>query len=385
MRVAVIHDWLVAKGGAERVLAAILECYPQAEVFTVVDFMAESDRAFLRGHRVHTSFVQNLPFARRRYRAYLPLMPLAVESFDLTDFDLVISSSASVAKGVLCGPDQLHVCYIHSPMRYAWELQHQYLRESKLEHGLRGAIARLMLHNMRLWDARTANGVDTFVSNSHFISRRVRRTYRRESIVVYPPVDTRFFEPGAAPREEFYLTASRLVPYKCVGTIMDAFAAMPERKLLVIGDGPDFRRLKARAPSNVTMLGHQSSEALRDHLQRAKAFVFAALEDFGIAPVEAQACGTPVLAYGKGGVTESVIDGRTGLWFDEQSVPAIVDVVERFERSTIAANTHGIRANALRFGIERFKDQLRNSIDAELVRRDHAVEAVPLSRSVAGF
>ena len=383
MRVAVVHDWLVARGGAERVLAAILECYPQAEVFTVVDFMSEADRGFLRGHRVHTSFVQHLPFARHRYRAYLPLMPFAVESLDVTPFDLVISSSASVAKGVLCTPDQLHVCYIHSPMRYAWELQHQYLHESGLTQGVRSALARLMLHRMRLWDARTANGVDVFVSNSRFIARRVWRTYRRESTVIYPPVDTAFFEPGEASREDFYVTASRLVPYKRVGLIVDAFAAMPQRRLVVIGDGPELERLRARAPGNVTVLGRQSNEVLRDHLRRARAFVFAALEDFGIAPVEAQACGTPVLAFGSGGATETVVDGRTGLWFREQTVDSIVDVVERFERSTIAANAAGIRANAQRFGTDRFKEQLRSFVERELAERAAALSEDELGRSVA--
>jgi glycosyltransferase involved in cell wall biosynthesis len=368
MRVAVIHDWLVAKGGAERVLEAILECYPEAEVFTTVDFMAEPERAFLRRHRVHVSFVQRLPFAKRRYRSYWPLMPLAVESFDVSSFDLVISSSASVAKGVLCKPEQMHVCYIHSPMRYAWDLQNEYLREANLDRGLRGVLARLTLQRMRQWDAHTANGVDVFISNSRFVAQRVWRAYRRESAVIYPPVDTTYFEPGHAPREDFYLTASRLVPYKRVGLIVDAFAAMPQRRLVVIGDGPEFAQLARRAPANVTMLGHQPAETLRDRMQRARAFVFAALEDFGIAPVEAQACGTPVLAYGRGGVTESVVDGRTGLWFAEQSAAAIVDAVERFERSTVAANVAGIRANAVRFGAARFREQLREAVGAELAR-----------------
>lgn len=373
MRVAVVHDWLMVKGGAERVLEAILQCYPQAEVFTVVDFMNASDRDFLRDHRVHTSFVQWLPFARRRYRSYLPLMPLAVESLDVTGFDLVISSSASVAKGVLCGPDQLHVCYIHSPMRYAWDLQHEYLRDAGLEQGFSGALARLMLQGMRGWDVRSANGVDVFVSNSQFIARRVWRTYRRESKVVYPPVDTAFFDPGEAQREDFYLTASRLVPYKQVARIIEAFGTMPERQLVVIGDGPELKRLRARAPDNVSLLGYQPADVLRDHMRRARAFIFAAREDFGIAPVEAQACGTPVLAFGEGGVTETVVDGRTGLLFREQSAGAIVDVVERFERSLIAANTAAIRANALRFGMDRFKDQLRACIDGELANRSETM------------
>jgi glycosyltransferase involved in cell wall biosynthesis len=254
-------------------------------------------------------------------------------------------------------------------MRYAWDLQHEYLRDAGLEQGFSGALARLMLQGMRGWDVRSANGVDVFVSNSQFIARRVWRTYRRESKVVYPPVDTAFFDPGEAQREDFYLTASRLVPYKQVARIIEAFGTMPERQLVVIGDGPELKRLRARAPDNVSLLGYQPADVLRDHMRRARAFIFAAREDFGIAPVEAQACGTPVLAFGEGGVTETIVDGRTGLLFREQSAGAIVDVVERFERSLIAANTAAIRANALRFGMERFKDQLRACIDRELANR----------------
>jgi len=365
MRVAVVHDWLVTNGGAERVLAAILDCFPTAEVFTIIDFMAARERAFLGGHEVHTSFIQKLPFARTRYRSYLPLMPLAIESFDLTNFDLVISSSYAVAKGALTGPDQLHICYIHSPIRYAWELQHQYLRESNLERGLRSAIARWLLHRIRLWDARTANGVDRFVSNSRFIARRVWKTYRRRSTVIYPPVDTEFFRPGGK-KEDFYLTASRLVPYKRVGLVVDAFARMPDKRLVVIGDGPDYQRIARRAPSNVQLLGQQSADVLLDHMQRARAFVFAALEDFGIAPVEAQACGTPVIAFGRGGATESVVNGRTGTLFEEQSAEAIVAAVERFESSAWAFNPGVIRDNALRFAADRFRREFLAYVEAEL-------------------
>lgn len=365
MRIAVIHDWLVAYGGAERVLAAILECFPDAEVFTIVDFMMEDDRAFLKGKKVHTSFVQRLPFARTRYRSYLPLMPLAIESFDVSSFDLIISSSWAVAKGVLTGPDQLHICYIHSPMRYAWEMQHQYLRETDLEHGVKSVIARYMLHRLRTWDARTANGVDRFISNSQFVARRVWKAYRRSSTVIHPPVDTDFFRLGGE-KEDFYLTTSRLVPYKRVGLIVDAFSEMPDRRLLVIGDGPEFTRISRRAAPNVQLLGHQPREALRSYMQRARAFVFAAIEDFGIAPVEAQACGTPVIAYARGGVTESVVNGRTGTSFDQQSVASIVNAVERFEASAWAFNPSAIRDNALRFGAERFKQRFLAYVSAEI-------------------
>jgi glycosyltransferase involved in cell wall biosynthesis len=371
--VAVVHDWLVANGGAERTLARILECYPQAELFTLVDFMPAAERAFLGGRVIHTSFLQRLPLARRRYRAFLPLMPLAIESFDLAAFDLVISSSFCVAKGVLTGPDQVHISYVHSPMRYAWDLQHQYLRQHGLEHGLRGLLTRRLLHKLRVWDVATANGVDRFVSNSQFVARRVWKVYRRESAVIHPPVDTEFFQPTVGEREDFYLTASRLVPYKCTRLIIEAFAQLPERRLVVIGDGPEFARLKAVAGPNVSMLGYQPTAVVRDYMQRARAFVFAALEDFGIAPVEAQACGTPVIAYGRGGVTESVVEGKSGVFFPEQAADSLAGAIQQFERRLGRFNATEIRNGVLRFGEERFRQQFRACVE-EQVRRPAQVE-----------
>jgi glycosyltransferase involved in cell wall biosynthesis len=374
MRVAVVHDWLVANGGAERTLASILECYPQAEVFTLVDFMPPEERGFLGDRPIHTSFMQRLPFARQHYRNYVALMPLAVESLDLSDFDLIISSSFCVAKGALSGPDQVHVSYVHSPMRYAWDLQHQYLRQHNLESGMRGLVTRKLLHNLRMWDFRTANGVDSFICNSDFIARRVWKIYRRESVVIHPPVDTEFFQPaGEGEREDYYVTASRLVPYKCTRLIIDAFAQLPDQRLVVIGDGPEFRQLKAVAGPNVQMLGYQPRAVVRQYMQRARAFVFAALEDFGIVPVEAQACGTPVIAYGRGGVTESVIEGKSGVFFQEQTVESLLGAIQQFDRRAARFNTAEIRANALRFGAERFKQRFRACIE-EQVKRPPGVE-----------
>lgn len=376
MRVAVVHDWLVANGGAERTLAAILECYPQAEVFTLVDFLPAAERGFLGDRPIHTSFLQRLPFARRHYRRYLPLMPMAVEAFDLSGFDLVISSSFCVAKGALTGPDQLHVSYVHSPMRYAWDLQHQYLREHRLDGGLRGFMTRKVLHDLRLWDVRTSNGVDCFITNSHFIARRVWKMYRRESVVIHPPVDTEFFQPADAAREGYYLTASRLVPYKCIRLIIEAFAQLPERQLVVIGEGPEFARLKAAAPRNVLMLGHLPRPMVRQHMQRARAFVFAALEDFGIAPVEALACGTPVIAFGRGGVTESVSEGKSGILFPEQTTDSLISAIQQFERREGRFNPIDIRAGALRFGAERFRQQLRACIEEQMAPSARVERAV---------
>jgi glycosyltransferase involved in cell wall biosynthesis len=375
-RVAVVHDWLTVHGGAERVLAAILECYPQAELFTLVDFLAPTERHFLGDRPIRTSFLQHLPFARRHYRRYLPLMPIAIESFDLSAFDLVISSSFCAAKGVLTGPDQLHVSYVHSPMRYAWDLQHQYLREHNLETGVRGFLTRKLLHDLRTWDCRTANGVDCFVGNSHFVAQRIWKIYRRESMVIHPPVDTEYFQPGDPEREDYYLTASRLVPYKRTRLIVEAFAQLPERRLVVIGDGPELAHIKAIATANVQVLGYQPRGVVREYMQRARAFVFAALEDFGIAPVEAQACGTPVIAYGRGGVTESVIEGKSGIFFPEQTTESLVNAIQQFERREGRFNAAESRSSALRFSAERFRQQFRACIEEQQTQPAHVELAV---------
>lgn len=356
MKIAIIHDWLTVYAGAEKVLEQLLKLYPNADIFTIVDFLPQKDRKFLEGHKITTSFIQNLPFSRSKYRHYLPLMPLAIEQFDLSGYDLIISDSHAVAKGVITGPDQVHVSYVHTPIRYAWDLQHQYLRESGLDHGLKGWIAKYLLYKIRLWDVRTANGVDHFIANSGFIAKRIWKVYRRESIVIYPPVDVKAFE-LCVQKEDFYLTASRMVPYKKIDLIVEAFSTMPDKKLIVIGDGPDFEKIRACAGSNVTLMGYQSFEVLRDHMQRARAFVFAAEEDFGITPVEAQACGTPVIAFGCGGAIETVVDGMSGLFFDKQSVESMCEAVKRFE--TMEFDYKKISIHAHKFSEERFLTEMK--------------------------
>lgn len=367
MNVAIIHDWLVTYAGAERVLEAMLNCFPQADLFSVVDFLPQGQRNFIHDKPVTTSFIQRLPFAQRKYRGYLPLMPLAVEQFDLSAYDLVISSSHAVAKGVLTGSDQLHLCMCYSPMRYAWDLQHQYLRETGLEQGLKGWVAKWLLHRIRLWDLRTANGVDEFIAISHYISRRIHKVYRRPSTVIYPPVDSSRFA-LRQDKEDFYVTASRLVPYKKVDLIVEAFASMPQRRLVVIGTGPELDRVRAKAGPNIQLLGYQGHEVLQDHLQRARAFVFAAEEDFGIAPLEAQACGTPVIALGKGGALETVVGlgepgakgpAPTGMFFAEQTVASLCGAVAAFEARRDEFSPAICRANALRFSTERFRTEFQ--------------------------
>jgi glycosyltransferase involved in cell wall biosynthesis len=380
-RVALVHDWLAAYAGSEKVVEQILQLFPQADLYSIVDFFPESQREVLGGKRAHTSFIQHLPRARKWFRHYLPLMPLAIEQFDLSGYDLVISSNHAVAKGVLTGPHQVHVSYVHSPIRYAWDLQHQYLAEAGMQHGMKSWIVRLLLHYMRIWDHRTAHGVDAFVANSAFVGRRIQKAYGSEATVVYPPVDVERFE-LCTEREDVYLVASRMVPYKRIPLIVEAFAAMPSRRLVVIGDGSDFARAKACATPNVTLLGYQPDAVLVDWMQRARAFVFAAEEDFGISVVEAQACGTPVIAFGRGGVREIVLESpdperATGLFFNEQSVASIVDAVERFEQSP-PFRAEVCRRNALRFTRERFKREflsvVERAVDANKVPADPAPE-----------
>ncbi|WP_230413172.1 glycosyltransferase family 4 protein [Paraburkholderia antibiotica] len=365
MKVAIVHDWLVAPGGAEKVLEQIIECFPDADIFSLVDFL--EDRRPLGGKPVTTSFIQRLPLARKRYRAYLPLMPLAVEQFDLSSYDLIITSSYAVAKGVLVGPDQTHVSYVHSPMRYAWDLQHQYLREANLLSGPKSWAARVMLHYLRSWDAHSANGVDRLIANSQFVARRVMKTYRRDAVVIPPPVDVTEFE-LRTDKEDFYLTASRMVPYKRIDLIVEAFNATPHRKLVVIGDGPQMASIRAKAGPNVSILGYQPFDVLKDYLQRARAFVFAAEEDFGIVPLEAQACGTPVIAFGKGGALETVVPvgeaHPTGVFFAQQTVVSMLDAIDRFERLGVYITPTACRANAERFSAAVF----RRAFMAEVTR-----------------
>ena len=361
-KVAIIHDWLPVYGGAERVLGQIIKVFPEADLFTMVDLLPPDQREFLGGRPVTTSFLQSLPrWMRHRYRAFLPLMPTAVEQFDLSSYELVISSNYAVAKGVLTGPDQLHVCYCHSPMRYAWDLQHQYLRESKLESSGKGLLARFFLHYLRLWDAAGEKRVDHFITNSHFVRRRVQKVYRRDAAVIYPPVEMPPF-PGGEAKGDYYLTASRLVPYKMVSLIVEAFARMPEKELHVVGDGPEYQRICKAATPNVKMLGYRRDEELRREMRGAQAFVFAAEEDFGIVMVEAQACGTPVIAYGKGGALESVLPGMTGLFFQEQTAAAICASVNAFATSSQDFLPQKIRQHAERFSAERFRAQLGSRI-----------------------
>ncbi|MDU1888534.1 MAG: glycosyltransferase family 4 protein, partial [Enterococcus faecalis] len=330
--VGIVADWFITYAGSEKVVAEFIKVFPDSELYSVVDFLSKENKKYFQDKDITTTFIQNLPKAKNKYQSYLPLMPLAIEQLDVSKHDVIISSCHAVAKGVLTGPDQLHISYIHSPIRYAWDLQHQYLREAGLDKGFKGLLAKYILHKMRMWDVRTANGVDHFIANSHFIARRIKKVYGRDADVIYPPVDVERFKLNEN-KEEYYLTASRLVPYKRIDLIVDAFKAMPDKKLIVIGDGPEMKKIRDKASANTEILGFQSNEIMENCMRNAKAFVFAAEEDFGITPVEAQACGTPVIAYGKGGVLETIRGMSkttpTGVFFDKQHVDSIIDAVNK--------------------------------------------------------
>jgi len=366
MRVAVVHDWLVTYAGAEKVLEQILKVYPEADLFSIIDFIEKSRRGFILNKPVKTSFIQKWPKAKTKYRNYLPLMPLAIEQFDLSKYDLIISSSHAVAKAVLTGPDQLHISYIHSPIRYAWDLQHQYLRESGLNKGIKGWVAKYLLHRIRKWDVGTANRVDLYVANSNFIKRRIDKVYRRVSSVIFPPVSVEDFE-LCTEKDDFFLTASRMVPYKKMDLIVKAFTRMPDKKLKVIGTGPDFKKIEkiAKGYSNIELMGYQKFTVLQDHMKKARAFVFAAEEDFGITPVEAQACGTPVIAFGKGGVLDTVVDGKTGVLYEDQTVDSLTNAIGRFENISTTLKPGGIREHSLQFSNEIFREKFENFVEKE--------------------
>lgn len=362
MKVAIIHDWLVEVGGAELVLKELVHCYPEADVFSLIDFLTDKEREYyIQGKSVETSFLQKIPGVKKSYRKFLQLMPLAVEQFDLRGYDLVISSSYAVAKGVITSPDQIHVSYCHSPIRYAWDMQFQYLEESNLIKGLKSIYARYVLHKIRIWDFRSAYSVDYFLANSNFIRKRIEKVYRRNADVIYPPVNVEEFSLCTI-KEDFYLTASRMVPYKKVDLIVKAFNSMPDRKLVVIGCGPEFSKIRKMAKSNITIMGYQEYSILQDKMKKAKAFVFAAEEDFGIVPLEAQACGTPVIAFGKGGALETVIDGVTGVHFNKQDEESLVKAVEAFEHQSF--DPVQIRKHAESFSIERFRYEIKEYVSS---------------------
>ncbi|MBO9170999.1 glycosyltransferase [Rhizobium sp. L245/93] len=378
MRVAIVHDWLYTIGGAERVLQEMLRCFPQADVFCLFDFLTQEDRDRIGLKQTRTSFLQKMPFMQRAHRAFLPLMPLAIEQLDLSSYDLIISSSYAVAKGVLAGPDQLHVAYVHSPIRYAWDLQHAYLARNR--NPVTRLLARPLLHKLRIWDTRTANGPDLLLANSHFVARRIRKVYGREAKVLYPPANLSTRQQEAAKGDHF-LAASRLVPYKNIEAIVRAFGELPDQRLIVAGDGPEAAHLQTIAGANVTFSGFVSDTALRDLMATARAFIFAAEEDFGIISVEAQSEGTPVIALGRGGSCETVVDGRTGLFFDRPEPSAIAASVRLFLGREGEFSLENCKAQAARFSAEQFRSGLRAHVNETIsAYKSSVVGYVPRDR-----
>jgi len=373
VKTAIVHEWLVNYAGSEKVLEQIIKLYPEADLFCVCDFLPDNSRDFILNKKTFKTFIQNLPFAKEKYRNYLPLMPLAMRSLDLSGYDLIISNSHSVAKGIKKRPDQLQVCYCHTPMRYAWDLREQYLKEAGLDSGLKGAAIKFILNRLKNWDYNTAQQVDHFIANSHYIKDRIKRAYNRDAKVIYPPVNIEMFQ-VTGKKEEFFLAVSRMVSYKKMDLIVEAFA-LSGLPLVVIGDGPDLEKVKRNAKDNIKFLGFQSDDVLIEYMQKARAFVFAAEEDFGIVPVEAQACGTPVIAFGKGGTTETVIplnspandnsepeQPPTGVFFKEQTVTALNDAVKEFISEETRFDALKIRSNAERFSIERFREEFNRYV-----------------------
>ena len=370
IRVAIVHDWLETFAGSESVLEQLLLCFPDADVFAVVDFMKPEDRLFLEGRRVRTSFIQRLPRARRQFRSYLGLMPLAVEQFDMAGYDVIISSNHAVAKGVLTGPDQIHISYVHSPMRYIWDLQHQYLEQSKLGWSLKAVYIRWLFGRLRQWDVSSAQHVDYFIANSSYIARRLKKAYSRDATVIHPPVDLEHFGLGTK-KEEYFLLAGRLAPYKRADLIVEAFRLQPGRKLIVVGDGPAAAsvRAAARGAKNIEFRGTVDKAELVTLMQCARAALFAAEEDFGITMVEVQACGTPVIAYARGGVTDIIAPDShppTGVLFERQEVDAVLDALVRFDGTHASITAEACRGNALRFSRNRFRTEIKNFVEIAL-------------------
>ena len=361
MDIGLVNDWLTTFAGSEKVLSSIAELYPNAPIYTLLHDTKATHNTPLGKKNITTSVLQKMPFAVKQYKATLPLMPFAIEQLDLNEHQLIISSSHAVAKGVITNANQLHICYMHTPIRYAWDLQHSYLKQSKLGFTPKGLLVRAILHYLRNWDQATSNRVDIYVANSKYVARRIQKTYRREAEVVYPPVDVERFD-AFEEREDFYLTVSRLVPYKFIDEIVRA-CKKAKRRLVVIGDGPEMKKLKLLRNYDIELLGQQDDETVTQYMQKCKALIFAADEDFGIVPVEAQAAGAPVIAFGRGGCTETVIQDQTGIFFTKQDSDAILDAIQRFEQSEHQFNAREIATHAEQFSKANFMRDFENLVE----------------------
>ena len=371
MRVAIVHYWLVTMRGGERVVEALCELYPDADIYTHVA-TPEMLTDTIRRHRIQETFIARLPGARRYYQKYLPLMPLALEQLDLRDYDLVISSECGPAKGVITTPRTLHVCYCHSPMRYVWDMYWDYLRD--VSKPMR-PLARALLHYIRRWDLASAFRVDHFMANSEFVARRIHKHYRRDAEVIHPPVDTDAFG-LAESADDYYLLVGALVRYKRADLAVRAFNRAG-KQLVVIGDGEQLVDLRRLAGPTVEIMGRQPASVIREKYSRCRALIFPGEEDFGIVPVEAMASGRPVIAYGRGGALETVVEGRTGIFFDEQTEDSLLAAIERFEQVEGTFDPAEIRRHALRFDRQVFKEKVRSRVE-EWLREQRATLTRPV-------
>lgn len=362
-KVALIHDWFTVDGGAEKVFKEIHLMYPDADVFSLIDFLNAEDREnILLGKKSNVSVIQHFPLSKKYYRYYLPWFPYAIEQLNLDKYDLVISSSYAVAKGILTNTTQTHICYCHSPMRYLWDLYFSYIMKSKWYNFPVAFLMRNYISKLRQWDVISSNRVDHFISNSKNISERIQKVYRRDSKVIYPPINVDAFN-IAEEKEDYFVTASRLVPYKKVDIIVKAFTKMPDKKLIVVGDGPEFTKLQkiSSGYANISLTGYISSSELEKTIARSTAFINASNEDFGIAPVEAQACGVPIIAYAKGGILETTVENKTAVYYHEQDSNSIVEAVKLFEKTTLDSPLE-IRNFALKFKREHFRSEFEKFI-----------------------
>jgi glycosyltransferase involved in cell wall biosynthesis len=362
-RVALVHDWLTGMRGGEKVLDAICELYPDAPLYSLVHVRG-SVSARVENRVIRTSFAQRLPAAARLYRQYLPLFPAAVETFDLDGFDLVVSTSHCAAKSVIRAGKSVHICYCHSPMRYAWDQFDQYFGPRQVGR-LRSRLLRPVMASLARWDRRTAGRVDRYVANSHYVAGRIRRYYNRGSTVVYPPVDTDFYRPSddsdnRRDSRSRFLIVSALVPYKQLGVALDACRRIGA-PLSIVGTGPELRRLQAAAGPDVEFLGWRRDDEIRELYRQSTAVLLPGVEDFGMVPVEAQACGCPVVALGEGGAAETVYDGETGVLVKEATADAFADGLSRVQ--SIAFDPAHLRQHALRFSRQRFLSSFKAVVD----------------------
>ncbi len=365
MKIAIVHEWLTVYGGSERVVEALHELYPEAPIYCLV-YDAQRMPERFRQYDIRPTFLQQVPMAKKHYQMFLPLMPYAYEQLDLTEYDVVITSSSSCAKGVITRSDALNICYCYTPMRYAWEFYYEYIRNfSKLKKALVG----WQMHHIRVWDKLAADRVDAFVAISKYIQQRIFKYYRRESTVIFPPVNTHLYQVGA--KEDFYLIVSRLVTYKRVELAVQAFNQL-DLPLVIIGDGGECENLQKQAKANIRFLGRLSDEEIADWYSRAKAFVFCGEEDFGITPVEAQAAGTPVIAYGRGGILDTVLDGKTGIYFKEATAQSLCNAVQKFEQQGVSYTAEQIKQHAEQFSQKRFQQEF-NQYVMQLARK-HGIE-----------